>query len=429
MEAIKPGSTHDQWAAPFPQDEVRKKAMNAVGDPSPSRSHAHSFSVPSKFDDTDHPTPAANVSTKAGRSMTLPASADTLNIETHEESTVEITVRQPTPPPRSEISLRNEPFDPYVSASEVLSPLKDRDSIRRNSKVSCDHPSIESDDYEDETNKESIYLTLLPQEEPSVSAPQSPVHHHQYSTIVDTKSATEIVAELEKQFTPLEIDLLVKMLETVSAKAKATAKSKERRKSADYSVVKERREAGKVGKPYTDVEEDPESSGLYSRLADLVLNLDELEPAGVLAEQNILYTPESDEKSDTASIETGQESNTVPSSISSSESAISASVYSRRVPSRTNPQHGSLKEGNLSRKNAVRQRKGVHAKPKETVTHLSKFNFCVGFVLVLVDNYVVMLQLGRLLRRASSEDYLEESDDTASWSRAVGMCLSIRGVT
>ena len=33
-------------------------------------------------------------------------------------------------------------------------------------------------------------------------------------------------------------------------------------------------------------------------------------------------------------------------------------------------------------------------------------------------------QSGRLLRRASSEDYLEESDDTIthpSWSRAVGM--------
>lgn len=383
MEAIKPGSTHDQWADPFPRNEVQERP-NALGDPSLIRSHAHSFSVAKESVDTDHPIPAE---TKAGRSMTAPSSAKLERLSSHEESNVEITVRQPTPPPRSEVSLRSEPYDPYVSANEVLQPLENRDSIWRNSKVSFDHPSVEFDeqDHEDETNEETIYLTLLPQEGPSVSAPQSPVHQH-YSTIFDTESATEIVAELEKQFTPLEIDLLVKMLEKISAKAKATAKSKDRRRSADDSVIKE---AGKVNKPCTDVEEDPGSSGLYSRLADLVLNLDELEPAGVLAEQNVPCTPESDEKSDTACIETEQESNTVSSSISSSESAITASVYSPRVPSRTNPQHGSLKVGSLSRKNAVRQRKQAHAKPKETVTHLSEFNVCIG-VYSCNGSYVVV---------------------------------------
>ena len=385
MEAIKPGSTHDQWADPFPQTEIQKRAnASAIGYPPQSRSHAHSFSVAEKADDTDHSIPVANQSTKAGRSMTLP-SPDTLSIEkisSHEESTVEITVRQPTPPPRSEISLRSEPYDPYVSANEVLPPLENRDNMQRNSKVMFDNPSIESDGHEDETSKESIYLTLLPPEEPSVSAPQSPTHHHHYSSIVDTKSTSEIVAELEKQFTPLEIDLLVKMLEKISAKAKTMAKSKERRKSADDSVIKERHVTDRVTKPppYAAVEEDPGSGGLYSRLADLVLNLDELEPAGVLAEQNILCTPESDERPDTSITETqhpSEESNIVSLSISSSEPAITAPVYSPRVPSRTNPQHGSLKEGNLSRKNAVRQRKGARAKPKETVTHLSEFNFCI----------------------------------------------------
>ena len=46
-----------------------------------------------------------------------------------------------------------------------------------------------------------------------------------------------------------------------------------------------------------------------------------------------------------------------------------------------------------------------------------------------MHSYVIMIsQLGRLLRRASSEDYLEESDDTIahpSWSRAVGMYLVV----
>ena len=39
-------------------------------------------------------------------------------------------------------------------------------------------------------------------------------------------------------------------------------------------------------------------------------------------------------------------------------------------------------------------------------------------------NYVITSPLGSLLRQASSEDYLEESDDTTahpSWSRAIGM--------
>jgi hypothetical protein len=317
--------------------------------------------------------------------VSMPPSAEVRSTEKikdifpSEESTVEITVRQPTPPPRSEISLRSEPYDPYVSADEVLPPLEKRDSTWRNSKMMFDHSSIESDGYEDEASRESIYLTILPPEEPSVSAPQSPTHHHHHhhSSTVDTKSTSEIVEELGKQFTPLEIDLLVKMLEKISAKTKAMAKSKERRKSADDSVIKDRHRTDVVTKPpYADVEEDPRSDGLYSRLADLVLNLDELEPAGVLAEQNILCTPESDTKCDTTIFEIehpSKESNTVSSSSSSSESSVTAPVYCPRVPSRTNPQHGSLKEGNLSRKNAVRQRKGIHAQPKETVTHLSEF--------------------------------------------------------
>ena len=396
MEAIKPGSTHDQWADPFPQIGIQKRAnASVIGHPPQSRPHAHSFSVAEESDDTDHSIPVASESTKAGRSMTLP-SPDILSkekISSCEESTVEITVRQPTPPPRSEISLKSEPYDPYVSADEVLPPLENRDNIQRNSKVMFDNPSIESDGHEDEANRESIYLTLLPPNEPSVSAPQSPTHHHHYSSIVDTKSASEIVAELEKQFTPLEIDLLVKMLEKISAKAKAIAKSKERRKSAGDPVAKERHKTDQVTKPpfYAEIEEDPGSGGLYSRLADLVLNLDELEPAGVLAEQNILCTPENDERPDTAIIEIqhpSQESKTVSLSISSSESAITTPGYTPRVPSRTNPQHGSLKEGSLSRKNAVRQRKGAHAKPKETVTHLSEFNFCIA---ICSNKYAAML--------------------------------------
>ena len=392
MEAIKPGSTRDQWADPFQQTDnlIRKRANASSAEHPPlSRLHAQTVSI---SDDIDHPTPVdvANQSTKACRSMTvaMPPSADIQSTEKIkdtfplEESTVEINVRQPTPPPRSEISLRSEPYDPYVSADEVLPPLEKRDSMWRNSKMMFDHSSMESDGYEDEASRDSIYLTILPPDEPSVSAPQSPTHHCHYSPAVDTKSTSEIVEELGKQFTPLEIDLLIKMLEKISAKTKAMAKSKERRKSADDSVIKDKHKIDHVTKsPCEDIEEDP-GDGLYSRLADLVLNLDDLEPADVLAEQNILCTPDSDAKSDTTIVETEHplmESNTVSSSSSSSESSIAAPVYSPRVPSRTNPQHGSLKEGNLSRKNAVRQRKGipVHAKPKETVTHLSEFNFCI----------------------------------------------------
>ena len=371
MEAIIPGSTHAQWADPFPQNVVRERA-NAVGHPPLIRSHALSLSETKEFDDTDQPTLASDQS-KVGRSKTLPPSACVLNIEeiySEEESAVEITVRQPTPPPRSEVSLRSEPYDPYVSANEVLPPLEKRDSAWRNSRATLGHFLIESDGHEDEANKEPIYLKLVPQDEPCVSAPQSPAHHHHYSTIVDTKHASEIVAELEEQFTPLEIDLLVKMLEQISAKAKTTAKPKERRKSANDSIIKERHKIDEAAKPYTDVEED--SSGLYSRLADLVLNLDELEPADVLSEQNILCTPESDENPDMANVEIeypSKQSNSMPLSSSSSESAA---AYSHRVPSRINPQHGSLKEGSLSRKNAVRQRRGTHSKPGETVTHLSE---------------------------------------------------------
>ena len=396
MEAIKPGSTRDQWADPFQRTEnlIRKRAnASFVEHPPLSRSHAHTVSIVEVSDNIDHPTlvDVANQSTKARRSMTvaMPPSADIQSTEKIkdifplEESTVEINVRQPTPPPRSEISLRSEPYDPYVSADEVLPPLEKRDSMWRNSKMMFDHSSMESDGHEDEASRESIYLTILPPEEPSVSAPQSPTHHHHHSPTVDTKNTSEIVEELGKQFTLLEIDLLIKMLEKISAKTKAMAKSKERRKSADGSMIKDRHKIDHVTKPpCADVNQDPGSGGLYSRLADLVLNLDELEPVDVLAEQNILCTPDSDAKSDTAIVETEhplKESNTVSSSSSSSESSIAAPVYSPRVPSRTNPQHGSLKEGNLSRKNAVRQRKGipVHAKPKETVTHLSEFNFCI----------------------------------------------------
>lgn len=392
MEAIKPGSTRDQWADPFQQTDnlIRKRANASSAEHPPlSRLHAQTVSI---SNDIDHPTPVdvANQSTKACRSMTvaMPPSADIQSTEKIkdtfplEESTVEINVRQPTPPPRSEISLRSEPYDPYVPADEVLPPLEKRDSMWRNSKMMFDHSSMESDGHEDEASRESIYLTILPPDEPSVSAPQSPTHHCHHSPAVDTKSTSEIVEELGKQFTPLEIDLLIKMLEKISAKTKAMAKSKERRKSADDSVIKDKHKIDHVTKPpCEDIEEDP-GDGLYSRLADLVLNLDDLEPADVLAEQNILCTPDSDAKSDTTIVETEHllmESNTVSSSSSSSESSIAAPVYFPRVPSRTNPQHGSLKEGNLSRKNAVRQRKGipVHAKPKETVTHLSEFSFCI----------------------------------------------------
>ena len=135
--------------------------------------------------------------------------------------------------------------------------------------------------------------------------------------------------------------MLVKILEHISAKAKATAKPNERPKSANDSIIKERRKTHEATKPYTDVEED--SSGLYSRLADLVLNLDELEPADVLSEQSILCTPESDENPDTANLEAeypSKQSNSMPLSSSSSESAA---AYTHQVPLRINPQHGSLK--------------------------------------------------------------------------------------
>ena len=131
------------------------------------------------------------------------------------------------------------------------------------------------------------------------------------------------------------------MLEKVSAKTKAMAESKERRKSADDSVIKQKQETGRIIKsPFVDSEEETESGGLYSRLADLVLNLDEIESASVLSEQNILCTLESDEKSDTAIIETECPSKesmanapSSSSSCSSSESSIAAPIYSPRVPS------------------------------------------------------------------------------------------------
>ena len=80
---------------------------------------------------------------------------NTEKVSSHKESTVEITVRQPTPPPRSEINLRCEPYDPYVSADEVLPPFENRDNTWRNSKM-IDHPPVDSDRHEDEP-KRNLY--------------------------------------------------------------------------------------------------------------------------------------------------------------------------------------------------------------------------------------------------------------------------------
>ena len=54
----------------------------------------------------------------------------------------------------------------------------------------------------------------------------------------------------------------------------------------------------------------------------------------------------------------------------------------------------------------------------------------ISFATLVLQLYIygVIIQLGRLLRRASSDDYLEDSNEKnahPSWSRAVGMCSSM----
>ena len=346
MEAIKPGSTLDQWTDPFPQDTVRRRA--------------HTVALPqqSSTDGTAQPT-SSQPNTKS----------DSSNQDQSSDNKIEIEVRVPTPPPRSEISLRSEiseSYDPYVKANEILIPPN---SSWRNSKTSFDHSSkTETDNSESKYESQSddlgpTYLKLLPEHKPTISEPQSPEHHHHYSTIIDTQRTSEIVAELEREFTPIEIDLLVKMLDKVSSKTKSGRMKRERRKSAGDSVLK-------VSLDDQTAKTD-DSDGPYSQLADLMQDLGDLEPTGVLSEQNVLGLPTN---GDDIVAETGQ---VIPSQHCSSTSTMhdtsESPGYKRRVPCRTSVQHGSLKEGSLYRQNAVRQRRDtLSTKPKETVTQLSK---------------------------------------------------------
>lgn len=348
MEAIKPGSTFDQWADPFQLDEGRRRAHTIALPPqssTDSEATVHDQLTSSQPDVQSDSSVAATIQEQSSSC---------------EDTNIEIKVRTPTPPPRSKISLRYEPYDPYVSANEVLLPLG-------GSWRSSDHLPPVADDMgsKDEADAcaESTYLKLLPQPEPSVSEFQSPKHHI-YSTIVDTQRTYEIVAELEEEFTPLEIDLLVKMLEKVSAKAKSDRKKKRRRKSADDSALKDRPEKQMMPTFSTD-----DSSGPYIQLADLVQDLNELEPAGILSEQNLLSMLSDGDRANketSQGIRRAHRSGTSPSYISESHGS-----YTSRP---TSLHHENLLKGSLFRQNAVRQRHDTvsHSKPKETVNHLSK---------------------------------------------------------
>lgn len=377
MEAVKPGSTHDQWADPFPQEESRKRLQTYVCPPlslsRPRPVPPSSTNLSSEANDDMDQSTSEQSKPRSVSSPVPPSVVDALDqqqVSPNEDSDIQITVRTPTPPPRSEISLRSEPYDPYIKANEVLLPLE-----KRNSQTSLGHLPMEFDKPKD-SNTEPIYLKLSPQNQPTVSAPQSPEHHRVYSPIVDTERTSVIVAELETQFTPLEIDLLVKMLEKISTKAKVVSKQKERPKSADDSIHKEMAESDQL--PESDqipLPPSSDSSG-YCRLADLMLNLDDLESSGVLSEQNILCPSEDgNQSSNTADMETVRLTEQHQSSTSVEYDSHKPTLeHSCHVPSRTKP--GSLKEGLLSRQNAIRQGKGVYSrktKPKEAVSHLSKF--------------------------------------------------------
>lgn len=344
MEAIKPSSTFDQWADPFLLDERRRRA-HTIALPPQSSVETTVQPTSNQLDVQSDSSVVANVQEQSSSS---------------EDANIEINVRTPTPPPRSEISLRDEPYDPYVSANDVLLPLG---GSWRSSQTSCDNlplaPDVGSKD-ETDTCAESTYLKLLPQPALSVSEPQSPEHQHHYSTIVDTQRTSEIVAELEEEFTPLEIDLLVKMLEKVSAKEKSGQKKKERRKSADDSTLKERPENQTMSTFSTD-----DSSRPYIQLADLVQDLNQLEPAGVLSEQNILNMLPDSDRANNQGIQ--RQHHTSTSHISESQKA-----HGRYALRPTSLHHEKLIEGSLFRQNAVRQRHDTHSKPKETVNHLSK---------------------------------------------------------
>lgn len=363
MEAIKPGSTFDQWADPFLLDERRRRA-HTIALPPHSSVEATVQPTSSQPDVQSDSSVAATVQEQSSSS---------------EDANIEINVRTPTPPPRSEISLRDEPYDLYVPANDVLLPLV---GSWRSSKSSFDHmpqaTDVGSKD-EPDTCAESTYLKLLPQPMPSVSEPQSPKHDHHYSTIIDYQRTSEIVAELEEEFTSLEIDLLVKMLEKVSAKEKSGRKKKERRKSAGDSELIERPENQTMPTFSTD-----DSSDSCIQLADLVQDLNELEPAGILAEQNILsMLPDSDRANYNNQ---GIQRQHHKSTCHISESPKANDHYAQHQRSL---HQEKLIEGSLFRRNAVRQRRDTHSKPKETVNHLSKecFTTCIIQSYGMLINY------------------------------------------
>lgn len=426
MEAIKPGSTHNQWADPFPLSSSRRQGQ--VFD------HLRTSTLAFN-EETQQPT-SSESEVQSESALTVTSGPEQMPFP--EDSNLKESIRMPTPPPRSGVSLWSESYDPYVPANELMPP---RDSSRVDETIP-DHLAANKSETTEEPDTQSIYLKLLPLDEPSDVSEhhdQSSTHHN-YGAGADTERASEVVAELEEQFSPLEIDLLVKMLEKISAKTKKTgSKQKERRRSTSDTVHKEAPDDDQLSISSQDVEED--SSATCSRLADLVQDLDSLESTNVLSEESILYSQEDDSTFNGAETEmsppTRQHlSSSSKSAMSSDSSETGRAVYGHRVLSRAGPHHGSVKEDSLfCRKNAVRQRKVETPKPKETVTHLSKSqsnSICMlavaGYICTHVDPILYEYFSGKLLRRASSEDFLEDDDDESVahpiWSRANGIIIS-----
>ena len=352
MEAIKPGSTHNQWAEAFPQQKQANRSFTIYSPPA--------------VEQTDEPTLIQSDPLSCDSPTAPLEPAVTSDMEPSSSDGVKVTVRTPTPPPRSEISLRpNESYDPYVKANEIaLPPLGKRNSSWRVSDILNSDSGSEGPSADSET---PIYLKLLPPDETSISQPQSPEHSSHHSKMESSNLSLEIVAELEEQFTPLELDLLVKMFEKHSDTRKAISTLKGRRKSAGDSIFKADQTSLLSSSPQED------SSHLYIRLLDLMQDCSDDERANILPEQDVSRLPRNGSKSEVTT-ESCQEDSHLHEQCHSTllTGSDKPTSHNRRAPSRTNPHHGSLKEGNLLRQNAIRQRKGAHSKPKETVTHLSK---------------------------------------------------------
>ena len=363
MEAIKPGSTHDQWADPFLENISRKRA-GFVASPSfisdlpilPSLSENPSTEPPVDTDPDQLASSQSRAQSTSDTSSKMVVALEEEQPTSCEETDIEVTVRTPTPPPRSEISLRSEPYDPYVSANEVLPQREKADSFCKTSQTALDC----LDDSGQKDDRDSLYLRLLPQMELYKD------HLHHDSTTANTERASEIVAELEEQFTPLEIDLLVKMLEKISAKTKSSPKSKERPKSADVHRIHKEKTENDLEVLSSSLRVGEDSSAGYHQLADLMFDLDNLEPEGVVSEGG--------DSTDRAGI---------------SQTTEPGAVRGRHGQPRASPYRGGAKEDSLYRKNAVRQRK-VAEKSMKTVTHLRKLievSFTIIYVVIIFQGH------------------------------------------